>query len=203
MPPVEPVLPSTVTECARIAHALAHGANIRAGDVYIVMSKRPPLHTVYDITTTLARGRAMYDAAEEPRPGWTATDANNRQLYGPIKAPARAPRPTTSDSNDDSQDMEFMIAPAVGHTCWTGGVSLTADVTDSGLRDVPCGAIMGGTVSLNVSTAAGDYTINYTLPPGTDAVFLTSGSIEEFLIQPYQQYYGVAYATALRRRLGT
>jgi hypothetical protein len=213
MPPVDPVLPSTVTECLRIAHALTRGPAIRPGAVYLVMSRIAPLHRIYGVALDLASGRRLYEAAMDATPAWSADDAAQRALFGPIEVAPRTGPDTTSPGaggtgaggtgtggkgGGTSDSGQQLMSTPIGHTCLTDPYSLES-MSVSMISSYDCDEIMGGVLELDVRYRDGrEARPRYRVHRGTDALFLTQHAFAEFLLRAYREFYGGGYTSRLR-----
>lgn len=183
-----PVLPTTVDQWLRIAHALRWGAHVKDGPVYVVMADRAPLYQVQGVTTSLADARTLIRQEVAASFNWDDREVAARKIFGPIELPdrlfANSFAPIGKPFFTSTQMAEEIVAPGA-----SPAPPEPYEITKCQLR-----------VEWQRDGTA--YSRSWDFSKDTMAIFLTRGSAEMFLYPHYDAFFGYAYADELRARNG-
>jgi hypothetical protein len=183
------VLPRTVDEWLRVAHALRWGAHVKDGPVYVVMSDTAPLYQVQGVTTSLADARALLRQDILPDAGWEPPEVTSRRIFGPIELPE------TWFTNS--------FAP-IGKPFYTGTqIGAELPLAPGGTSQLPAPyEVTRCQLRVDWEHDGTTYSRTWNFSPDTMAIFLTRGSAEMFLYPHYQAFFGYDYEGELRTRNG-
>ena len=182
-----PILPRTVDEWHRIAHALRWGAHVPAGPVYVVMSTIPPLYQIQGISTGLTAARELFARDVDSEMHWTGEEVEARQIFGPIELPTLSYENTVSIIGKAWYTGSW-LASGLG----VGGTTPSAPPTPD--------EITAFRITIDWTHDGHSYSRRWDLPRETMAVFLTRGAAEMFLYPHSESYFGRSYEDELRAR---
>ena len=186
----QPIIPNTVDEWLRIAHALRWGAHVSSRSVYIVMSNVAPLYQIQGVTATLEAAQTLIGRDVSSLSRWTRAESAGRQIYGPIALPEAW--------------FDNTFGP-IGKP-WYTGTQLGEEIAPPGGGRPPeppePNEITRCQLRVDWMHDRRPYSGTWDFSPDTMAIFLTRGAAEMFLYPHYEAFFGYAHEEALRARNG-
>jgi len=186
----QPILPTTVNEWLRIAHALRWGAHVSAGSVYIVMSTVAPLYQIQGVTERLDDAQRLIAGEVSRLARWSRDEIANRKIYGPIALP----------------EAWFDDAFAPIGKPWYTGTQIGEEIPPPGGGRPPEAPKPNEITKLQLRVDwvhdRRPYTSTWEFSRDTMAIFLTRAAAEMFLYPHDEAFFGYAHEDELRARNG-